>query len=91
MLPSAYQFIDDLSNLISGKIGLQRLLTIDLDLIFPSINSMAAHTTDTMGSEMDEILESVISSFKVVLKLQSGREVAPLTVSLTSAATACLS
>lgn len=77
MLPSAYQFIDDLSNLVSGKIGLQRLLTLDLDLIFPSINSMAAQTTDTIGSGLDEILESVISSFKVVLKLQSSREVAP--------------
>jgi thioester reductase-like protein/acyl-coenzyme A synthetase/AMP-(fatty) acid ligase/acyl carrier protein len=77
MLPSAYQFVDDLSNLVSGKIGLQRLLTIDLDPVFPSTNSMAAQTTGTPGSGLDEILEAVISSFKVVLKLQSGREVAP--------------
>lgn len=80
MLPSAYQFIDDLSNLVSGKIGLQRLLNIELDPFFPSTGgtiSRFSASGDDANSDLDGIFRSIASLFKLVLKLSDGREVTP--------------
>ncbi|KAF2137936.1 uncharacterized protein K452DRAFT_301651 [Aplosporella prunicola CBS 121167] len=77
MLPSGYHFTDALSNLISGKIGRQHLLTMELDLVFPSTQALEDQAREETRSEADEILESVTGLFKVVLKLPAGGNVSP--------------
>ncbi|KAK0630244.1 hypothetical protein B0T17DRAFT_506729 [Bombardia bombarda] len=79
MMPSGYQFVNTLSGLASGKASYKYLGGLELDLMFPRTgNSVVTISLDSSaGSEVEAILESVISSFKVVLKLARGREVAP--------------
>lgn len=74
MLPSAYQFMNSLPALVSGKIDRQMLLKTDLNPVFPSsATRLSAH-----GSESDEgILLSVIEAFKEVLKIPHDRELVP--------------
>lgn len=74
MLPSAYQFMNALPALVSGKIDRQTLLKTDLNPVFPSsATGLGAHTIE--GDE--GILSSVIESFKEVLKLPHDRELIP--------------
>ncbi|GME30265.1 uncharacterized protein K452DRAFT_301651 [Neofusicoccum parvum] len=75
MLPSGYHFTDALSNLISGKIGRQHLLSMELDLLFPFHGSKESQTNGNPGAEAHQTLDSVLNSFKVVLKLPAGKEV----------------
>ncbi|EKG19785.1 Beta-ketoacyl synthase [Macrophomina phaseolina MS6] len=76
MLPSGYHFTDSLSNLVSGKIGRQHLLSMELDLLFYSPGSKQERGVEAnSGSEASQIVESVLNSFKVVLKLPAGQSV----------------
>jgi amino acid adenylation domain-containing protein len=68
MLPSGYHFTDSLSNLPSGKIGRQNLLAMKLDLIYPQ-QQIDSEVSGKSSYEADQVLESVISAFKIVLKL----------------------
>ncbi|KAK3681229.1 polyketide synthase [Podospora appendiculata] len=77
MMPSGYQFLDSLSGIVSGKIGLKHLLTVELDLLFPSSKASPVEAARSPAAEFQDILGSVVQSFKVVLKLSRGREVAP--------------
>ena len=74
MLPSAYQFMDTLPALVSGKVDRQMLLKTNLNPVFPS----SATRLSIHGSESDEgILLSVIEAFKEVLKIPHDRELVP--------------
>lgn len=74
MLPSAYQFMNTLSGLVSGKIDRQMLLKTDLNVIFPS-RSSRLNEYGIQGDE--ETLVSVILAFKEVLKIPHDRELLP--------------
>lgn len=74
MLPSAYQFMNTLSTLVSGKIDRQMLLKTDLNLIFPS---SAIGPSEHGGHGDEETLFSVVLAFKHVLKIPHERELLP--------------
>ena len=74
MTPSAYQFMNTLSALVSGKIDRQMLLKTDLNLIFPS----SATRLSEHGNQGDEeTLVFVIQAFKEVLKIPHDRDLLP--------------
>ena len=74
MLPSAYQLMNTLATLVSGKIDRQMLLKTDLNLIFPS-NATSLGEHGNQGDE--EVLSTIILTFKEVLKIPHDREILP--------------
>lgn len=78
MLPSGYQIVNSLSGgLISGKVGLKQLQTIDLDLLYPTDASfLDAETEANSEIGLPAIVNLVAETFRAVLKLPPGREIA---------------
>lgn len=76
MLPRGYQLMDTVSTLVSAKIDRQKLLQINLSLIFPSFTTGFPEGNPSTRTEND-LLVSVIKDFKHVLRLPQGREVGP--------------
>jgi hypothetical protein len=80
MLPSGYQFTNGLSNLPSGKIGRRHLLSMKLDLVYPTHQSVHGSPSQINGkasSKADQVLEFTTSAFKIVLKLGPNQVVEP--------------
>ena len=78
MLPNGYQILEELPVLIGGKVDRQKLLKSDLVLLYPSINSLGALSTEK-GQENgdDKILLAVIDLFRDVLTLAKDRKIEP--------------
>ncbi|KAL2819315.1 hypothetical protein BDW59DRAFT_123333 [Aspergillus cavernicola] len=77
MLPSAYQFMDNLPATIGGKVDLQRLLKCPLALTYP-VAEAPVHSQQGNGAMTDEaILEAVTQRFRQILKLPETRPVGP--------------
>ncbi|KAL4784866.1 hypothetical protein BJX76DRAFT_367271 [Aspergillus varians] len=77
MLPSAYQFMDNLPTTIGGKVDLQRLLKSPLTLTYP-VEEAPVPSQPGNGAMTDEaILEAVTQRFRQVLKLPDARPVGP--------------
>lgn len=77
MLPCGYQFMDSLPSLVSSKIDRQVLLESKLDLVHPSsANGIESGKSDSAQAKQ-EVLSSVITQFRQVLKLPETHEVQP--------------
>lgn len=79
MLPSGYQFLQNLPVTIGGKVDRQNLLNRKLDLVHPSQASVDKESAEvsTLGLANEKIIQSIIKSFREVLKLPKERRIAP--------------
>lgn len=80
MLPSGYQFLENLPVTIGGKVDRQDLLNRELDLVHPSRASGKKELAEgaTRESLDEKIIQSITKSFREVLKLPRERQIAPV-------------
>ena len=74
VLPSGYQFLNSLPVTIGGKVDCKALLSMEMQIFYPSSTSAMSLTGDDV---QDEVLDKVIQLFKDVLKRPNDRQIAP--------------
>ena len=78
MLPSGYEFLDNLPVTIGGKVDRRNLLSRSLDLVLPSNGAQQEVEEQTSSTPVDpKVMNAIIEIFREMLKIPKDRQIEP--------------